>query len=1446
MQPSTALPRATVAAPPILAAAELLLVELEKGTQITTTMMRIAMEAAYGASDATGAWVWKDAYDALECATVLFLRKFGRRIRKQTQCRFAELALHERLFALMPSHTRRSEDQNRLQQFSTPLPLAYIAGYAAFIETSDLVLEPSAGTGLLAVFASIAGARLAINELDHDRAVLAASLFGQTVTHHDAATIHDRLDLSIRPSVVIMNPPFSVAANVVGRYQSATANHIRSALARLQPGGRLVAITGSGFAPNTDLGRPFYQSIVGQAHLRLTTPISGALYARHGTTAETRLSIIDKVDDITSETINYTDPASSCRDLLERVIADCPPRSAIAPAAVSLSPSRPSTTAHSLRDEARRKARAAKVEAARHPLDKAETVRIDYTARQISTAAATTTTAIYEPYSVQTIDITDAQAHPTDLVQSAAMASVAAPVPSHRPTLPSRVLTEGLLSGPQLESVIYAGDAHATFLPGKFSRDDQGSIIRASDDDDKAFTIRRGWFLGDGAGCGKGRQIAGIIMDNFLAGRRRHIWISRSDKLIEDAVRDWTALGGAASDIVPLARFRQGSPISAKPAILFVTYATLRTAEKQDGDKMKSSRLDQILDWLEAEDDDFDGVIAFDEAHAMANAAGSTGSRGDTKPSEQGLAGLRLQNAVPHARIVYASATGATTVTNLAYAVRLGLWSTGEFPFKSRIEFVSSMEAGGIAAMEIISRDLKSLGLYIARSLSFVGVEYEMLEHEITNEQREIYDKYADAYQVIHNNLERALEAAGITDPDEGTLNRHAKSAARSAFESTKQRFFNHLITAMKAPTLLDAINKDIEDGHAAVIQLVSTGEALMSRRLAEIPASQWDDLTIDITPREYVLDYLMHSFPTALYEPYTDENGNLRSRIAQDENGNTIECQEAVERRDALIEHLAALPPVNGALDQVLWHFGIENVAEITGRSRRVVKCDTDRFALQRRPASSGFAETHAFMDDDKRILIFSDAGGTGRSYHADRNVKNQRLRVHYLLEAGWRADNGVQGLGRTNRTNQAQPPLFRPVASNIKGEKRFLSTIARRLDTLGAITKGQRQTGGQGIFRAEDNLESDYARAALLKFFQQIYRGNVEDCSLDDFIAMTGLNIIDGDGTLKEELPPISQFLNRCLALRIDMQNRLFDVFMGLLEDTVESAKRAGTYNIGLETLVAENFDIIERKVIYTHPKTGAQSYALTINETTRNSPLSLDQAHQIVSGYNSAVQLIEPKTGRAAVAHDTTSYTDEQGKVHRCLRLYRPMSQQRLTSKEITDEGWIITEPDVFEKAWNRELATIPEFSSRRFTLVCGLLLPIWNALPNIDCLVYRLTASNGETVIGRLVHDHQLMHVYDSLGIIGTINWTPETLLQALKTQTSRIKLPGGIALQKAYVMGRPRIEISGVQANDLARYKALGCFTEIISWKTRLFIPMDDLVVLGSVLREHQPDKQEAA
>ncbi|WP_210211901.1 strawberry notch-like NTP hydrolase domain-containing protein [Mesorhizobium sp. M1B.F.Ca.ET.045.04.1.1] len=1438
VSPSGALSHAPrPAAVSLMEAARSLLHLLETGKSISTVMLRHAVESAYGDTDANGAWVWKDAYEALECAQILFMLKYGPRIRRQAADPAAELAMIERISALVPTQTRRSEESQRLQQFSTPLPLAFVAAHAGGICADDTLLEPSAGTGMMACYARIAGADLLLNELAADRAQLLGDLFGTTVTRHDAATIHDRLDAALLPSIVLMNPPFSVAPNVEGRFRAATMQHVRSALARLAPGGRLVMISGSNFAPGSSQSGDFFRSIEDRAAIRFSSAISGRVYASHGTSFETRLTVIDKETGSVTAPALHAQAAASCAELLARVIVGVPARNRVTSPAISLNTAKPAHSIMALRDKARAQARADAAEATRHPLDKADFAEIDYEPRTENAETSAQPASLYEPYRVQAINIIGAFAHPTALVQSAAMASIAPPLPSYRPTLPNSLISTGALSDAQIESVIYAGEAHNGHLSGTYTvNDTYDQLTAAPEDAEKSFRLRRGWYLGDGTGCGKGRQVAGVIMDNFLKGRRRAVWVSKSETLLSDSVRDWTALGGAASDVVPLARFRQGAPIKLEQGILFVTYATLRTAERQDGDgKLKASRLQQLIDWL---GQDFDGVIAFDEAHAMANAAGDKGERGEKKPSEQGLAGLRLQNAVPDARILYVSATGATTVANLAYASRLGLWATGDFPFASRADFVGAMESGGIAAMEVISRDLKALGLYMARSISFQGVEYEMLVHELTDAQRAIYDEYAVGYQVIHANLEQALLASGITS-EEGTLNGQAKSAARSCFESTKQRFFSHLITAMKCPSLIKAIEGDIAAGHSAVIQIVSTSEALLDRRLAEIPASEWNDLSCDTSPREYIVSYLQHAFPTQLFEPYTDEDGNLRSRPARDAAGNPIQCREALERRDRMIEHLCALPPVHGALDQVLWHFGKDRVAEVTGRSRRIVRTSDGRLCVERRPGSSNLSDAHAYMNDDKRVLIFSDAGGTGRSYHADLTVKNQRLRVHYLLEPGWRADNAIQGLGRTHRTNQAQPPLFRPCATNVKGEKRFLSTIARRLDTLGAITKGQRQTGGQGMFRPEDNLESPYARVALRQFFSNLVRGKVDACSLTQFVDMTGLNITDSAGSLLDQLPPISQFLNRCLALTIDMQNAIFETFEMLLEKIVDDALRAGTLDIGLETLTAERFDVIERRIIHEHAASGARTLALTIDETTRNKPLSLEMVCQIAASDRSASLLVNAKSGRAALMQSAPSVMDEDGAPVRRVQLTRPMHREKLFEAELGLTHWKAATDAEFEQAWSDEVSQVPEFSTRRLTLISGLLLPIWNKLPSDNCRVYRLETNDGERVLGRLVTTDQLSTVYRALGIDAAVDMTAAEMLEAVMERGASVDVSGGLTLKRSRVMGEPRLEIVGHSASDLPALKALGCFTEIISWSTRLFVPANNLDVLDRLLERHR-------
>jgi predicted RNA methylase len=1388
----------------LIHAATLLAQLLGQGRAIDSRALRSAMETAFCGTDTDGAWVWKDAYEACEAAQIMFLRKFGAPMRTRAGSSPAMLEMLTRLAARLPTQTRRSEESEHFQQFSTPIPLGFVAAEAAALTAADFVLEPSAGTGLLAICAELQRARLALNEIADTRAGLLTRLFrGLNVSRHNAEQIHDRLDTAIRPSVVLMNPPFSASPSMSVRFAEAAIRHLRSAFARLADGGRLVAITGHNLAPDQPAWRDSFIELQQKGRVVFTAAIAGRAYARHGTNFETRLTVIDRVpaEDPRSfpSSPGIAADAAELLGWISRLVPNRPPVLGTTPQPPrrQFLPSAP----------ARPKAAAPKLALVKRSAPAPEAAELVYETREWRPGETRLTASLYEGYALQTIDFPGAQPHPTKLVQSAAMAAVAPPGPSYRPLLPPRLISSGILSDAQLESVVYAGEAHASQLAGTYTVDDTYDLVSAAPADARdAVRFRRGWFLGDGTGAGKGRQVAGIILDNWLKGRKRALWISKSDKLIEDAERDWLAVGGYRSDIVPLSRFRQGAAIALEEGILFTTYATLRTQAKGD----KPSRVQQIIDWLGR---DFDGVIVFDEAHAMANAAGDKGERVEKKPSQQGQAGLRLQHALHDARILYVSATGATTVQNLAYAARLGLWGTGDFPFATRADFV--------AAMEVLARDLKALGLYAARSLSFEGIEYEIVEHALTPEQIRIYDAYADALQIIHRNLNEALKAANITGTNGDTYNRNAKAAACSAFEANKQRFFNHLLTAMKCPTLIAAIARDLEEGHACVLQVVSTNEALLDRRLAQIPTSEWADLSIDITPREYVLDYLSHSFPIQLFELFTDDEGNICSRPAYDKNGNPVISREAVERRDRMIEHLASLPPVQGALDQILHPFGTDLVAEVTGRSKRVVRRG-DRLCVETRPASANFAETAAFMDDDKRILVFSDAGGTGRSYHADLTCRNQRKRIHYLLEPGWRADAAIQGLGRSNRTNQKQPPVFRPVATDVKGEKRFLSTIARRLDTLGATTRGQRQTGGQGLFRPDDNLESAYARAALRQFYQLLHAGRIEGCSLNEFQEATGLDLCDQDGSLREELPPITQFLNRVLALRIALQNLLFAAFEQLLEARIEAAVAAGMFDVGVETLIAESFQIAERRTICTYAAIGAQTCCYRVLRKDRNRPLFLAEALALRA--QDGRLLINTQTHRAAVQMHAASLMDDDGTVQVRTRLIRPLARETLSVAQFEHSHWRKATREEFSELWEAECARVPEFSESSFHIITGLLLPIWDRLPADNMRVYRFETDDGERVIGRLVTPEALAALNQALGAGDAPALSAPEAWSAVIERGATLDLAGDLQIRRALVMNAYRVELTGYGDGSVPQLKTLGLISEIIAWRLRLFVP----------------------
>ncbi|PXW68216.1 strawberry notch-like protein [Blastomonas natatoria] len=644
----------------------------------------------------------------------------------------------------------------------------------------------------------------------------------------------------------------------------------------------------------------------------------------------------------------------------------------------------------------------------------------------------------------------------------------------------------------------------------------------------------------------------------------------------------------------------------------------------------------------------------------------------------------------------------------------------------------------------------------------------------------------------------------------------------------------------MKLPTLIAAINLHLDRDEVVVVQLVSTAESILDRRLDSLSPEERAELDLDLSPLDAVIEYLERAFPTQQMQVFVDDTGTQRSAPMFDEEGRPVHNQTAIARRSEMIEHLCAMPPIKPALDGIIEHYGPEKVAEVTGRSKRLINQSDGQQRLETRSPRTNQSETDQFMDGRKPILVFSDAGGTGRSYHASLDAACQKRRIHFLLEPGWRADRAIQGLGRTHRTHQANTPLFRPVTTNCKGELRFTSTIARRLDSLGALTRGQRQTGGQNLSDPADNLESEYAKAALSTWFALLADGKLKSATLIDFQRRSGLKIVSEDGILEEDLPPIQRWLNRILALPIGMQNAIFEEFLGLVEARVSAAREAGSLDVGVETLRVEHAEVVEDMVLRTDGRTGATSHLLQLALKTRARPISLERVLERRDYADGCILLQNTKSGKAALAEPSRHFMTEQGELIRRVILHRPMRREYHHFDDLAESAWEDAPRRTFEKLWQSEVAELAErLTTETVYLATGLLLPIWSSLP-IDYLeVRRIVDEEGGSWLGRMVHELDVPKLLEKFDIASTIELTPDTIIKALSEGRSiPIKQPFEATIKCSRVAGEQRYEIVGAPAEQLPWLKSIGCFTEIIAFRTRAFIPaMAAPSVISALFRE---------
>ncbi|EOY14275.1 RING/FYVE/PHD zinc finger superfamily protein isoform 2, partial [Theobroma cacao] len=884
--------------------------------------------------------------------------------------------------------------------------------------------------------------------------------------------------------------------------------------------------------------------------------------------------------------------------------------------------------------------------------------------------------------------------HPDPIVETSSLSAVQPPEPIYDLRIKDDMESSKALSCLQIETLVYACQRHHQHLPS---------------------SARAGFFIGDGAGVGKGRTIAGLIWENWHHGRRKALWISVGSDLKFDARRDLDDVGAACIEVhalnkLPYSKLDSKS-VGIRQGVVFLTYSSL-IASSEKG----RSRLQQLVQWCGS---GFDGLVIFDECHKAKNLVPEAGSQ----PTRTGEAVLEIQARLPEARVIYCSATGASEPRNMGYMVRLGLWGHGTcFPDFQR--FLVALEKGGVGALELVAMDMKARGMYVCRTLSYKGVEFEVIEAPLEAEMEAMYKKAAELWAELRVELLSASAFHSNEKPNPSQLWR--------MYWSSHQRFFRHMCMSAKVPATVRLAKQALKEDKCVVIGLQSTGEARTEEAVTKY-GLELDDFVSG--PRELLLKFVEENYPlpekpeplqgdesvkelqrkrhsatpgvslkgrvrkVAKWKPASDGESDEESDTdsghestesddefqiceicnSEEERKKLLQCsccgklvhpaclvppitdlvpekwscysckektdeymqarrvyieellkryEQALQRKSKILDIIRSLDLPNNPLDDIIDQLGgPDKVAEMTGRRGMLVRASSGKgVTYQARNTKEvtmemvNMHEKQLFMDGKKLVAIISEAGSAGVSLQADRRALNQKRRVHLTLELPWSADRAIQQFGRTHRSNQASAPEYRLLFTNLGGERRFASIVAKRLESLGALTQGDRRAGPS---LSAYNYDSSYGKKSLMV----MYRGIMEQdnlpvvppgCSaekpdtIQDFItkakaALVSVGIVRdtvlGNGKdngkfsgriVDSDMHDVGRFLNRLLGLPPDIQNRLFELFISILDVLVQNARIEGNLDSGIVDMKA---NIIE---LQGNPKTvhvDQMSGALTV---------------------------------------------------------------------------------------------------------------------------------------------------------------------------------------------------------------------------------------------------------
>ena len=1002
-----------------------------------------------------------------------------------------------------------------LQQYSTPAPIAYLAGIFVKADKGVTVFEPSAGNGLLTIAAP--PENVVVNEIGNLRSANLEKQGYKEVSKKDATKPFRHFDRYF--DAVLTNPPFGRLDEVVkyDTFPIHTLDHLMAlrALDTMKDDGRAVVIIGnhtrwdSKGRIQAGKNRIFFNYLYSRYHVLDVINIDGKLYSRQGASFDVRLILIAgrKYQPHGSAPLKNKKKDKVLRnfeDLYERVME-------------ATNTSNLSINARAL---------------------KLKLQLLDFDELGAPYVPASESCVILD---TQVPDSMEFEAHSAVArIKQAVSGSMDAFV-KERLDFDSNAELCKALSAEQIDAVgmaIYNIEAKG-----------QGMII------------------GDQTGIGKGRVAASIIRYGVLHGYKP-IFLTEKANLFSDIYRDLLAIG--AGELVPFIVNSRDSKTDIKDEAGNIIHQALPPTEQKA--IFQNNKIPNGYDFVVGTYSQFnspekkpqkpaflyaiakDNLIVMDESH---NSSGASNT------------GTFLQEVMAKtAGVTFLSATFAKRPDNMpVYAMKTAISEAN----MAKGDLIEAIRQGGVALQEVLAAQLVAEGQMIRRERSFEGVQVNYItmiskaqEHKAIADNITSLLRAIISFQTSHvNELVNALDEIVKAEGKEAEIREGTSQAGVDNLPYFSKVFnvINQMLFSLKAETVADKAIERLKEGKKPVVAFSSTMGSFIDNMENEkgMPVVDGDVIKADFS------EILQRGLDGVMRYTLTDVDGDKEYKkfevtdLPPEAQSSYLHVSEMIKQASTGI----TISPIDVIL-QKLRQAGY-SVAEVTGRKYELqLNTKTGMGLVKTRNKTNTNDAFRQFNNNEIDVLLINQTASTGASAHAiPTNMVPEsevRQRVMIVLQVELDISKEVQKRGRINRTGQIFKPIYDYMISAIPAEQRLMMMLQQKLKSLDAnTTSNQKQS--TGILDVPDFLNK-YGDRVVAEFL-------MENEEVNELIG----DPLNFTKTREPELDSAAHKVSgRVAVLSTQMQQDFYKEITTRYQEYVEYLKQTGDYDLEVEALNLE----------------------------------------------------------------------------------------------------------------------------------------------------------------------------------------------------------------------------------------------------------------------------------